>query len=329
MKGRDQVVDEFNSLVNMTAAELEKWLKSDDSNSAGWPKEDDNRETVGHDSGRKIVDILKANPDKDPEAYTEDQVAHMRKVVAYCKRHLAQEAAGNSEKSPAEVKKTKSYASLKNWGHDFLKAENHGMVQNDEDEDTGEGESHIGEKRKTSQGQQGSTKKRETRKGKGQAAGDEEEEEEEEKDEDGDYADEDVEEVGRDEETLVEENDEAEEGDGEVDEHHDDDDDNEAKRKGSKTQTNGKNKQGTKQKGANSGDKSGSKTANGPEKGETVSWNWGSGQPEGEVLDVRPEDTSITTKKGNQVSRKGTKEDPAVVLDTGKSKAIKLSHELN
>lgn len=39
--------------------------------------------------------------------------------------------------------------------------------------------------------------------------------------------------------------------------------------------------------------------------------------------------TSITTKKGNQVSRKGTKEDPAVILDTGKSKAIKLNHELN
>lgn len=39
--------------------------------------------------------------------------------------------------------------------------------------------------------------------------------------------------------------------------------------------------------------------------------------------------TSIQAKKGNEVSRKGTKEDPAVVLDTGKSKAIKLSHELN
>jgi hypothetical protein len=39
--------------------------------------------------------------------------------------------------------------------------------------------------------------------------------------------------------------------------------------------------------------------------------------------------TTITTKKGNEVSRKGNEEDPAVVLDAGGSKAIKLSHELN
>lgn len=39
--------------------------------------------------------------------------------------------------------------------------------------------------------------------------------------------------------------------------------------------------------------------------------------------------TTIQTKKGNEVSRKGKPEDPAVVLDTGKSKAIKLNHELN
>ena len=38
---------------------------------------------------------------------------------------------------------------------------------------------------------------------------------------------------------------------------------------------------------------------------------------------------SITTKNGNKVSRKGNPEDPAVILDTGKSKAIKSSHELN
>lgn len=37
----------------------------------------------------------------------------------------------------------------------------------------------------------------------------------------------------------------------------------------------------------------------------------------------------MTTKRGNQVSRDGDPEDPAVVLDTGKSKAIKSNHELN
>lgn len=37
----------------------------------------------------------------------------------------------------------------------------------------------------------------------------------------------------------------------------------------------------------------------------------------------------MTTKKGNTVSRDGTEEDPAVVIDAGSSKAVKLNHELN
>jgi hypothetical protein len=83
MKSQDQVISEFNDLVNMTASELEKWLKSDDSNSAGWPKDNGDGESVGHDSGRKIVEILKSNPKKQADKFTEDQVSHMRKVVSY------------------------------------------------------------------------------------------------------------------------------------------------------------------------------------------------------------------------------------------------------
>lgn len=83
MKDNNEVIKEFNELVNMTASELEKWLKSDDSNSAGWPKETEDGETIGHDSGRKIVEILKENPEKDEEKYTEEHIAHMRKVVSY------------------------------------------------------------------------------------------------------------------------------------------------------------------------------------------------------------------------------------------------------
>ena len=48
--------------------------------------EDESRadgESVGHDSGRQIVEILKANPDKEPDKYTDDQIQHMRKVVSY------------------------------------------------------------------------------------------------------------------------------------------------------------------------------------------------------------------------------------------------------
>lgn len=83
MKDQNTVIEEFNDIVNMTAPELETWLKSDDSQSAGWPKGDDGTESVGHDSGRNIISILKSNPDKDPDKYTEDHIQHMRKVVSY------------------------------------------------------------------------------------------------------------------------------------------------------------------------------------------------------------------------------------------------------
>lgn len=85
MKSKEEVVSEFNEYVNMTAEELESWLKSGDSNGAGWPKDDaeGDGETVGHDSGRNIVEILKANPEKREDGYTDEQIEHMRKVVSY------------------------------------------------------------------------------------------------------------------------------------------------------------------------------------------------------------------------------------------------------
>ena len=43
------------------------------------------RRLTVRDSGRKIIDILSRNPNKDPEGYEEDDIAHMRKVVSYCK----------------------------------------------------------------------------------------------------------------------------------------------------------------------------------------------------------------------------------------------------
>ncbi|RDW73274.1 hypothetical protein BP6252_07181 [Coleophoma cylindrospora] len=100
----------------MSASELEAWLKEEQSQSSGWSKDDGSGETIGHESGRKIIEILKKNPNKDPEGYDDDDLAHMRRVVAYCKRHLAQEdkAKQNTE--------SKSYRSLKNWGHDAQKA---------------------------------------------------------------------------------------------------------------------------------------------------------------------------------------------------------------
>lgn len=40
---------EFNELVNMTADELETWLREEQSQGAGWSKDDGSNETIGHD----------------------------------------------------------------------------------------------------------------------------------------------------------------------------------------------------------------------------------------------------------------------------------------
>ncbi|KAK9900808.1 hypothetical protein P389DRAFT_177513 [Cystobasidium minutum MCA 4210] len=104
----------------MSASELEEWLKSEDSEGSGWTGGGDG-ETVGHSSGRHIVDILKRNPKKDADKYTDEDLQHMRKVVSYCKRHLAQEDKMKETKSKEELEQTKSTKSLKNWGHDPLK----------------------------------------------------------------------------------------------------------------------------------------------------------------------------------------------------------------
>ncbi|KAL9130513.1 MAG: hypothetical protein Q9217_001333 [Psora testacea] len=115
VKDDQTVIQEFNELVNMSAEELEQWLKQEDSESSGWAKADGSDETIGHESGRKIIEILKNNPKKDPSRYNEDDLGHMRKVVSYNKRHLAQE-----EKAKQDTN-SKSYKSLKNWGHDAMK----------------------------------------------------------------------------------------------------------------------------------------------------------------------------------------------------------------
>jgi hypothetical protein len=122
VKEASKVIEEFNELVNMTADELKQWLNTEDSKTAGWTGgSGEGGETVGHDSGNKIVKILESNPDKKEDKYAEEDIDHMRKVVSYCKRHLAQESSMAERKSEDELKQTKSYKSLKNWGHDSLK----------------------------------------------------------------------------------------------------------------------------------------------------------------------------------------------------------------
>jgi hypothetical protein len=96
---------EFKDAVNMTATQIEKWLDTDDSKEVG--QKESGGESTGHHSGRRIVALLRTKKgDLDADDY-----AHMRKVVGYVKRHLAQRPDG-------DVTDTRWRYSLMNWGHD-------------------------------------------------------------------------------------------------------------------------------------------------------------------------------------------------------------------
>jgi Protein of unknown function (DUF3140) len=97
--------DEFKDTVNMTATELEKWLETADSKDVGQKK--DGGESTGHASGRRIIEILRTKKSD----LGDDDYAHMRKVVGYARRHLAQRPSGDITDSPWR-------RSLMNWGHD-------------------------------------------------------------------------------------------------------------------------------------------------------------------------------------------------------------------
>ena len=91
MAGQDAeaAVKDFHEAVNMTPGQIEKWLETDDSKEVG-QKENGKGESTGHQSGRHIIEILH----KKKADYSEDDIAHMHKVVGYVKRHLAQRPSG-------------------------------------------------------------------------------------------------------------------------------------------------------------------------------------------------------------------------------------------
>jgi hypothetical protein len=107
---RKKIRDEFRRVVNMAPKELEAWLETEESRAVGQVREGED-EAVGHRSGRRIVAIRRT---RQAELSDEDY-AHMRKVVGYIHRHGAQRPCG-------DVSDTRWRYSLMNWGHDPLKA---------------------------------------------------------------------------------------------------------------------------------------------------------------------------------------------------------------
>ena len=106
--GLDDIWDDWRSAVNMTPKELEDWLATDESKSVGDTGGDG--ESTGHASGRRIVAILRTKK----ADLTDDDVAHMHRVVGYVHRHAAQ---GGPEHDKA---RSKWRYSLMNWGNDPL-----------------------------------------------------------------------------------------------------------------------------------------------------------------------------------------------------------------
>ena len=105
---RNKVLREFRGAVNMTAAELQDWLETDESRKFGWTRPGA-EESVGRLSGRRIVAILRTpEPGLDEEDYRQ-----MRRVVGFIRRHRAQE--------PANPVTSRWRWSLMNWGCDPLK----------------------------------------------------------------------------------------------------------------------------------------------------------------------------------------------------------------
>ncbi|WP_336921702.1 DUF3140 domain-containing protein [Aquipuribacter sp. SD81] len=104
----DEVRRDFEDAVNMTPKELREWLDTDESKEVG--DSSGGGESTGHASGRRIVEIKETKK----ADLTDDDVAHMRKVVGYVARHSKQRPEG-------DVEDTRWRYSLMNWGHDPLK----------------------------------------------------------------------------------------------------------------------------------------------------------------------------------------------------------------
>jgi hypothetical protein len=107
-KSDKEIVWEFQEVINMSAKDIDSWLKTPESQEVG--QKNGNNESLGHESGRHIIEIL----DKKESEYNEDDLSQMKRVVSYVRRHSAQ-------KPSKDIEHSRWRYSLMNWGHDPLK----------------------------------------------------------------------------------------------------------------------------------------------------------------------------------------------------------------
>ena len=107
---RDETIQHFHEAVNMTGSQLEMFLATKASKTAGRTR-NGTQESLDHQSGRHIVTILH----KKPADYTEDDLTQMKRTVSYVTRHATQPG-------PAKNKEHSAWRySLMNWGCDPLR----------------------------------------------------------------------------------------------------------------------------------------------------------------------------------------------------------------
>jgi hypothetical protein len=106
--------EQFDALVNLEPAELKAWLKRPESLKVGMVRRGET-ESVGRPSARKILAIRATAVDD----LTDADYAHMKKVIGFCRRHLAQRPI--AFKNGGDATDTRWRWSLMNWGHDPLR----------------------------------------------------------------------------------------------------------------------------------------------------------------------------------------------------------------
>ena len=105
---RRRTIRRFRDAVNLSDVELEAWLRTEQSMAVGQKR--DGGESIGHRSGQRIVELLRA----DEADFDEADIAHMRRVIGFVARHGVQWPRG-------DVRETRWRYSLMNWGHDPLR----------------------------------------------------------------------------------------------------------------------------------------------------------------------------------------------------------------
>lgn len=105
---------EFDALMNLAPAELTAWLQGPKSRLVGVVRRGET-ESIGRRAGAKVL-AIHAKPVSE---LTDADYVHMRKVIGFCRRHLAQRP--KALRYGGDVRETRWRWSLMNWGHDPLR----------------------------------------------------------------------------------------------------------------------------------------------------------------------------------------------------------------